>query len=134
MHIWILYYEKKAPASIFLRQRKSIVDDDFSVCLLNTKSCYHGLNWYNFCNPPQKQFTDYGIDQRTEAKQKHGVRCPIISANLSLPRPKKNTAHLLIQLKFALKSNDPNFIRLKGCIWSLSYLMPGLPYNGIQHI
>ena len=38
---------KKAHARIFLRQIKSIAHDNFSVCLQDTNSFYHGLR-YNF--------------------------------------------------------------------------------------
>ena len=41
------YFGKKASAWIFLRQIKRIVNDDFSVSSLNTKSFYHGFNQFS---------------------------------------------------------------------------------------
>ena len=43
MSVWVFYYEKKAPAWVFLREIKRIAHDDLSVCSLKTKSFYHGL-------------------------------------------------------------------------------------------
>lgn len=122
---------KKAPSSILVRQTKCITQSNFSVCWLNIKSFYCGLTRYIFSTHLKNILPTVVFTKKVKQGKKMvcnvpsllpiypypGLKCEynfVVHQRLCCSR--QNTDHLLIQLKFLLRSNDLNFIRPKGCI------------------